>query len=88
MRDPQADIARRAWTACPLCVNHEDCDVCEAGHTCEWHWRYLLAAEGRQLFLQCPTCWHRWWHDTYFGVGDRPAHITAESDLLGWPKAA
>jgi hypothetical protein len=25
------------------------------------------------MFLQCPTCMYRWWHDTECGVGgDRP----------------
>lgn len=37
---------------------------------CDLHWRYLLTNETRLVFLQCPSCVHRWWHDTEFGVGD------------------
>lgn len=55
MLDPDADLGRRAWLPCPRC-----CDV---------HWRYLLANETRLVFLQCPGCMYRWWHDTEFGVG-------------------
>jgi hypothetical protein len=73
MRDAQADDGRRVWTGCPRCTDHLGCDMCDRGRTCESHWRLLLAAEGRHLFVQCPGCWHRWWHDTRFGVGDRPA---------------
>jgi hypothetical protein len=30
-------------------------------------------SQARLLFLQCPTCMYRWWHDTECGVGgDRP----------------
>ena len=45
------------------------------------HWRFLLAAEGRRLFVQCPGCWHRWWHDSGFGVGDRPRDLDAVPDF-------
>ncbi len=46
--------------------------LCEegVGTTSDLHWRYLLANESRLLFLQCPSCLHRWWHDTEFGVVD------------------
>jgi hypothetical protein len=43
----------------------------------------MLHAEGRRLFLQCPSCMHRWWQDTGFGAGDRPATVT---DLPDWPE--
>lgn len=72
MRDARADICQRAWTPCPDCGDQRGCGVCASGRTCESHWRFLLAAEGRRLFLQCRACLHRWWHDTGFGVGDRP----------------
>jgi len=29
-----------------------------------------LANEARLVFLQCPCCLYRWWHDTGAGVGD------------------
>lgn len=35
----------------------------------------VLAAEARRIFVQCPRCWARWWHDTGFGVGDRPRQL-------------
>lgn len=86
MRGADADICRRAWLPCPRCGDHLDgagCPHCRAGRTCDAHWRYLLAAEGRQLFLQCPACLHRWWDDTGFGAGDRPVGRT---DVPGWPQ--
>ncbi|WP_219412800.1 hypothetical protein [Pseudonocardia nigra] len=72
MRDAQADIGRRAWTSCPRCPVAASCAACDTGRNCDAHWCFLLAAEGRRLFVQCPGCWHRWWHDTGFGAGDRP----------------
>ncbi|WP_214368657.1 hypothetical protein [Pseudonocardia sp. H11422] len=75
MRDPQADIGRRAWVACPRCADHAGCAPCHDGRSCETHWRFLLAAEARRIFVQCPGCWYRWWHDTEFGAGDRPADV-------------
>ncbi|MFC4942675.1 hypothetical protein [Pseudonocardia sp. GCM10023141] len=82
VRDAAADICRRAWTGCPGCADERGCESCASGRTCETHWRFLLAAEGRRLFLQCPGCWHRWWHDTGFGVGGRkPEH----DDLPDFP---
>jgi hypothetical protein len=73
--DAAADPTRRAWAPCPRCADHTGCEPCTGARTCEAHWRYLLAAARRQLFLQCPGCRHRWWHDTGFGVDDRPAHV-------------
>lgn len=70
MRDPDADLGRRAWIPCPRC-GEDDCAACTAGATCDQHWRYLLANETRLVFLQCPACWYRWWQDTGCGVGDR-----------------
>ncbi|MQA12672.1 MAG: hypothetical protein GEV09_00440 [Pseudonocardiaceae bacterium] len=75
MRDAAADIARRAWLDCPRCAGAADCATCRAGRTCDTHWRYMLGSAGRNIFLQCPECLHRWWHDTGFGVGDRPPGI-------------
>ncbi|NMH97941.1 hypothetical protein [Pseudonocardia acidicola] len=81
MRDPQADIGRRVWVACPRCDDQVHCAACAAGRSCETHWRFLLGAEGRRVFVQCPGCWHRWWHDTGFGVGDRPAGLDEVPDF-------
>ncbi|MGI8815991.1 MAG: hypothetical protein ACR2G2_12145 [Pseudonocardia sp.] len=82
MRDPEASMERRAWASCTRCADHVGCADCEAGRSCERHWRFLLHAEGRYLFLQCPTCAHRWWQDTRFGVGGRPS---GTMDLPHWP---
>ena len=49
----------------------------------ERHWTFLLAAEARRIFVQCPRCWTRWWHDTGFGVGDRPESLNAPLILPG-----
>ncbi|HEY1970668.1 MAG TPA: hypothetical protein VGH89_22135 [Pseudonocardia sp.] len=81
MRDAQACSGRRAWTGCPRCADHRGCRSCESGLSCPTHWRFLLAAQGRHLFVQCRGCWHRWWHDTGFGVGDRPAQIDELADF-------
>jgi hypothetical protein len=81
VRDAQADIGRRAWTTCPRCADESGCTTCDDGRSCETHWRFLLAAEGRQLFVQCRACWYRWWHDTGFGVGDRPLDLDALPDF-------
>jgi len=75
MRDPDADMSRRVWVACSRCSSARGCRTCRDARTCPQHWSYLLAAEGRRLFVQCPHCWHRWWHDTRFGVGDGPADL-------------
>ncbi|MBV9315674.1 MAG: hypothetical protein JO100_18510 [Pseudonocardia sp.] len=82
MRDPDAVVVRRAWVHCPRCTDHTSCQSCEAGHCCERHWRFLLESEGRYLFLQCPRCRYRWWHDTRFGVGGR---LVGMADLPGFP---
>lgn len=79
MRDAAADLGRRAWLACPACDDcgdpREYCAACANGKCCDAHWCFLLAAEGPRLFVQCHRCWRRWWHDTGFGVGDRPAEL-------------
>lgn len=62
--DPAADITRRAWIPCPTQDHAGDCKECWRGRNCERHWVYLLESHGRDLFLQCPTCLHRWWHAT------------------------
>lgn len=69
--DPAADISRRAWVPCPSCDAGDGCRTCEQGSVCAEHWRFLLEADGRNMFLQCPACRHRWWHDTRFGAGSR-----------------
>jgi hypothetical protein len=75
MRDAKADISRRIWLACPRCDNQRDCADCQAGRSCESHWRFLVSARGRRLLVQCPSCSHQWWHDTRFGHGDRPPSV-------------
>jgi hypothetical protein len=75
MRDPDARPDRRAWTGCTACPDGSDCPDCQERRTCERHWRFLLDTQGPQVFLQCPRCLHRWWHDTRFGVGGRPLGI-------------
>lgn len=76
MRDAQADISRRAWVTCPRCAEQNGCAPCARQRSCEAHWRFLLSSEGRQVFVQCPECWYRWWHDTGFGASDRPKRMT------------
>lgn len=79
--DADADICRRAWVGCETCTQaHQACSTCRDGRTCEWHWRYLLATTGRHLFLQCPACLRRWWHDTHFGHGPLPLDLTQVLD--------
>ncbi|GII91525.1 hypothetical protein [Sinosporangium siamense] len=63
--DPTADIARRAWLACPNCDDGHDCPDCLARRNCGVHWRYLLGNRGRVVHLQCPSCTHLWHQDTY-----------------------
>lgn len=84
MRDAAADLGRRAWVRCPRCPSAR-CSDCHRGRACGAHWSYLLAAEVRHLFVQCPRCWHRWWHDTGFGAADRPAQLDLPP---AWPEAA
>lgn len=76
MLDPGARVDRRVWTACAACPHGQACPDCRGGRSCEHHWRYLLDTDGAQVFVQCPSCLHRWWHDTRFGAGGRPADVT------------
>ena len=80
MIDADAAAGRRAWLACTRGDDGDHCTACEAGRTCEEHWRYLLGVEGRRIFVQCPACRHRWWHDTGFGSGD-----WTDRSLPAWP---
>ncbi|WP_406491511.1 hypothetical protein OHB06_08960 [Streptomyces sp. NBC_01604] len=70
--DPQADIGRRAWVACPNCDDRRGCATCEQGRTCSEHWRYLLSNAGSLLHLQCRSCTHIWTHETHFGATRSP----------------
>ncbi|MFJ8945236.1 hypothetical protein ACIRG4_18725 [Streptomyces sp. NPDC102395] len=70
--DPQADVGRRAWVACPRCDDGQGCGVCEERRTCSDHWRYLLSNTGSLLHLQCPSCTHIWTHETGFGATRSP----------------
>ena len=88
MRDAAADIARRAWAGCPRCGDESTCPTCVDGRRCETHWRYLLGVDGRMVFVQCRSCWHRWWHDTGFGLGDRPTGVDALPDFPPQGQAA
>lgn len=36
------------------------------------------------VFLQCSGCLYRWWRDTEFGEGDRPADIDEVDDLAAY----
>jgi hypothetical protein len=52
-----------------------------------------LDSAARWLFVQCVSCHHRWWHDTRFGVGDRPASFDQipafpAYDHRDWPSEA
>lgn len=71
----------RGWPcgSCPV----GDCRSCRQGRSCERHWTFLLAAEARRIFVQCPRCWTRCWHDTGFGVGDRPESLNDPLILPG-----
>lgn len=66
--DPQADIGRRAWIACPNCDDARDCAPCGERRSCSEHWRYLISNTGSLLHLQCPGCTHVWDHETGFGA--------------------
>ncbi|MGW1255232.1 hypothetical protein ACWD5Q_08550 [Streptomyces sp. NPDC002513] len=66
--DPQAEIGRRAWVACPNCNDRAGCVACEERRTCGKHWRYLLSTTGSLLHLQCPSCTHIWTHESGFGA--------------------
>jgi hypothetical protein len=58
--DPAADPARRVWLACTPC-----------GSTTGL---YMLDAQPRYVYVQCPTCLARYWLDTGCGCG-RPEHL-------------
>lgn len=81
MLDADADICRRAWVPCGACGEHETCKHCRGGRNCPDHWCYLLDSAARWVFVQCVSCHHRWWHDTRFGVGDRPGDLDLLPDL-------
>lgn len=84
MLDTDADICRRVWVLCDACGADPSCGPCSQSRICERHWCYLLSTEARWLFVQCKDCHGRWWHDTGFGVGDRPKGI----DVPPWPEPA
>jgi hypothetical protein len=87
MLDPDADLGRRAWLPCPRC--HDDgCSTCDDGRCCDRHWRYLLANETRLVFLQCPVCLYRWWHDTECGMGDNRPDLYQLPDFPASPGQA
>ena len=89
MRDAAAMIGARAWVPCPRCDSSATCGACWANENCGEHWCFLLGVEGRFVFLQCGSCRYRWWHDTEFGEGDRPAGVDELDELLGfWANAA
>lgn len=75
MLDSDADICRRVWVLCDACGADPACHACSQGRICDRHWCYLLGVEARWLFVQCRDCHGRWWHDTGFGVGDRPPRV-------------
>jgi hypothetical protein len=70
--DPQADPARRAWVACPVCDDARHCATCADHRNCREHWRYLISNAGPVLHLQCPHCTHTWSLNTRPGVAPRP----------------
>jgi hypothetical protein len=71
MLDADAYLGRRAWLPCPRYCE-DGCINSAVNLPCDQHWRYLLANEGRLVFLQCPSCMHRWWHDTGTSAGKNP----------------
>ncbi len=88
MLDADADLGRRAWLPCPRCCCDDGCSTCAVGSSPELHWRYLLANEARLVFLQCPGCLHRWWHDTGFGAGEEQPSPTQLPDSPASPGQA
>ena len=68
MLDPAADPARRVWVTCAPCGS-------KAG-------LYLLESEGRIVWVQCGTCFARFYLDTRCGAGNRPEFI---DDQPAWP---
>lgn len=87
MLDADADICRRVWVLCDGCGPDPACGACARGRICERHWCYLLDVSAGWLFVQCVDCHRRWWHDTGFGVGDRPRRLD-EPPELGWAESA
>lgn len=75
--DPQADLGRRAWVACPGCDDARGCVPCAQQRSCAEHWRYLLSSTGSLLHLQCPACTHVWDHETGFGATRHQHHRPA-----------
>lgn len=82
MRDAAATVASRAWVSCPRCDEDAACRVCWASRNCDEHWCFLLDVERPWVFLQCSGCLYRWWHDTEFGEGDRPAGVDEVDELM------
>ena len=70
MIDRNADIGRRVWTSCPACDDDPG-------------WCYLLGYEVGNMFCQCPSCAHRFWWNSEFGVGGGP-----ERPASWWPRLA
>ncbi|WP_406416794.1 hypothetical protein OH809_37570 [Streptomyces sp. NBC_00873] len=66
--DPQADVARRAWMACPVCDDARHCGTCADRRNCADHWRYLISTKGPVVHLQCPQCTHMWSVNTRLGI--------------------
>lgn len=66
MLDPDCDVARRVWLSCTPCGSTDGL--------------YLLASEGRYVFVQCGNCEARYWLDTHVGKG-RPDHV---NDTPAW----
>ncbi|HEY6422194.1 MAG TPA: hypothetical protein VIY28_02880 [Pseudonocardiaceae bacterium] len=61
MLDPQADVGRRVWVPCRYCGDNAAL--------------YLLASEVNLVWVQCPSCLRRWWHDTGVGKGGHPKDL-------------
>ena len=66
--DPLADPGRRVWMDCTPCGSK--------------HGLYMLTAEPRFVWVQCGSCFARYWVDTGVGKGGRPASADA---LPYWP---
>ncbi|MFF3359750.1 hypothetical protein ACFYWN_46020 [Streptomyces sp. NPDC002917] len=76
--DPQADVARRAWLACPVCDDARHCEPCADRRNCGEHWRYLISSNGPVVHLQCPRCTHMW------SVNTRPGITRRDDSPSGW----
>jgi hypothetical protein len=81
MLDADVYPGRRAWVSGPSCGN-AGCASWAARKTCDLHWQYLLASQARLLFLQCPACLYRWWHDTKCGLGGDRADYDPVWELI------